>query len=382
MDLASGGSVSDLVWVADGLAKLGYDITVLNSSETGIFGNVRYLTTDSPEQCLEHLQKIGIPDFFVANGWAASIFLDHNIQAKNRIYWLHNYIDPRPYEKAVDRGHLDYIYCVSLNHLNHFWKSRHFNRFHFIYNPLNLDLIEKYGTPQKKINKIMFVGALREIKGFHHALRIYHKFYAQHPTYDLYVAGSVGLHGVTAEMGKCGVVTKEYEEKYLREYLFDEHGEARKNIHLLGALSRSDLFKEYLTTKLCIQNPSWDSQPETLGMAILEQQALGVPVVTTLRGAIDEVISDGHTGYLVKRKNDDAFIEKMEKILLNDSLQQSMSQSAKNNTLEVFGHNKIAKEWGENMELILRNKKYRYDHNYFEIVRRKVKRRIRLMIGR
>jgi glycosyltransferase involved in cell wall biosynthesis len=48
---------------------------------------------------------------------------------------------------------------------------------------------------------------------------------------------------------------------------------------------------------------TWDGHVEGLGMVLLEAQATGVPVVSTLHAAIPEAVADGVTGLLVPERD-------------------------------------------------------------------------------
>lgn len=112
LSVGASGTVSAVVLASHGLSQLGHEVTVLNQSETGNYEGTRYIKTDSQEAAIEHLKDLGEVDVFIANGWAAEIFLRHQIDAKKRVYWIHNFIDQRPFVKAIRDGWLDYIFCI------------------------------------------------------------------------------------------------------------------------------------------------------------------------------------------------------------------------------------------------------------------------------
>lgn len=279
------GTASGVICISDGLARLGHDVIVMNGSDSCVCGGVRYINISSHAQCMSAMRTIENVDIFIANNMAGEIYHTFRVNARKKIFWLHNYIDITPYEKDIREGRLDYIYCVSLNHMGAYWLSKHFSRFHFIYNPLNCLLFPEYDANKKRKNKIMFVGALRKCKGFHDAIRIWSKFSTLHPEYELYVAGAVDLH----KADDARIVKGLYEHSKSDDIdcaIFDKTGAVKKNIVFLGKIGRSELFKHFSTTKICLQNPSWDDQPETFCVAAAEAQAMGVPVVSVYRGGL------------------------------------------------------------------------------------------------
>ncbi len=100
-----------------------------------------------------------------------------------------------------------------------------------------------------------------------------------------------------------------------------------KNIINLGYIS-----SEYL---LPIVYSSCDislvlSKIETFSLTTLESLACGVPVLATNCKGPEEIIEEGRNGFVIKSNSPTDFIEKIDLILDNDELRQSMSQSALN----------------------------------------------------
>jgi glycosyltransferase involved in cell wall biosynthesis len=66
-------------------------------------------------------------------------------------------------------------------------------------------------------------------------------------------------------------------------------------IEYLGEVSRGDLV-HLMSTSTCLLNPiEWD---EPFGLVAIEALACGLPVVTTPRGAMVELVDDGRTGFV------------------------------------------------------------------------------------
>jgi glycosyltransferase involved in cell wall biosynthesis len=62
---------------------------------------------------------------------------------------------------------------------------------------------------------------------------------------------------------------------------------------------------------------------------ILEAMILGTPVVSTAIGGNQELIEDGEHGFLVPLNDIDAFKEKIDKLLFDESVNQKMSFHAR-----------------------------------------------------
>lgn len=373
--LGVSGTVSALILAARGLADRGHEVTILNASKDGWFGGVRHLETRTPEAVRRRLREIDRPDVFIANGWAARIFLDHDIQAARRVYWVHNFIDQAPYVDAIRRGRLDYVFCISRNQLGVWWRSPVFHRVGQIYNAVDLETIARYRTNGPRERKILFLGAPRESKGFHDALRIFDRFAERHPGYGFHVVGSASLHSTAGELSANGIFEKDYEERRLRPLLLDPGGNPRTDVILHGTIPREEVLRHLATSAVALQNPSWDSEPEVHSISAMEAQAMGVPVVTAFRGGQPEVIRDGETGILLKHAHPEAGVTALERILGNPALARRMSEAAIRRIGERFSIATAAGAWERHLSTVIAGR--RFHSNLAKTVAIKVRHKLR-----
>ncbi|MEI8037373.1 MAG: glycosyltransferase family 4 protein [Verrucomicrobiota bacterium] len=361
LQLGASGTVSALMLVSAGLTRLGHEVWVLNRSASGVYQGTRHLRSRSPAEAQANLSAIGGGDVFVANGFAAEIFLNHDIAAGKRIYWSHNFIDHKPYERAIEQGRLDYVFCISRNQLSTWWRSPAVARTTNIHNGVDVEAIAPFRNGGVLENKIMFIGAPRASKGFHDAVRIFNAFRARNPGYQLFVAGSADLHGNVAPLGKSGIFEQEYEDRYLNEVLYAADGSLRAGIVLMGKVTRAEILAHLSTTRLALQNPSWTSQPEVHSIAALEIQAMGVPVVSNFRGGQPEVVRDGRTGILVKTRNDGGVVRAMEAITRDPKRRAAFSRNAVSYVETNFGKDKIARDWDEKLRWVAAGRDFRFN---------------------
>ncbi|SHJ76479.1 Glycosyltransferase involved in cell wall bisynthesis [Arenibacter nanhaiticus] len=64
-------------------------------------------------------------------------------------------------------------------------------------------------------------------------------------------------------------------------------------------------------------------------LVLLEAMQFGLPIVSTIEGAIPEIVESQKNGFLVPKKEALAFANEIEKLVLNPDLRSTMSQSAK-----------------------------------------------------
>lgn len=87
--------------------------------------------------------------------------------------------------------------------------------------------------------------------------------------------------------------------------------------------------------------------PEAFGVALLEAQACGVPVVASAVGGLPEVVADGATGYTVPPEDVGALSERLADILGDDDHRRAMAGAARGYVLTHY-------EWGENAARMVR----------------------------
>jgi glycosyltransferase involved in cell wall biosynthesis len=85
----------------------------------------------------------------------------------------------------------------------------------------------------------------------------------------------------------------------------------------LGECGEAELAAVYAASDLCV----WPAVNEAYGMAMLEAQAAGVPVVSRAVRGVPDVVLDGVTGLLAP-KGDDAALGRLVRSLLLDAMRR------------------------------------------------------------
>jgi glycosyltransferase involved in cell wall biosynthesis len=374
-DLGASGTVSAMILASHGLTLLGHEVVVLNRSASGVYSGTRHLQTGSPDEVAGHLEEIGSVDVFIANGWAGDILLTAEVNVPTKVHWVHNFIDQAPIERGIAECKIDYVVCISLNQLCTWWRSSVFTRVTNILNCVDTLSVGESAACGGRENKIMFIGATRESKGFHDGLRVFRQFHARHPEYKFYVAGGADLHGSATQLSSNGIFEQEYEDRCLKEYLYDANGKLREEIVLLGRIPRKQVLEHLTTTKVALVNPSWTSEPETYCVSAVEAQGMGVPVVSTFRGGLPEVVQDGKSGILVKSRDDQSMVAAMERITQNDQLAAEFSANGRMHVMESFGVTRIANEWDAKLREMTAGKTFK--GNLWKAIRIKIRNKLR-----
>jgi glycosyltransferase involved in cell wall biosynthesis len=144
---------------------------------------------------------------------------------------------------------------------------------HVIYNGLDLDAIPFSSKPSSEA-PLLFAGRIAPEKGVEAAIEI-----AERAGYRLLIAGGI------------------YDQRYYEERIAPQVQQAGERVTYLGLLERLALWK-IMGQALGLLFPiEWD---EPFGLTAVEAMATGTPVIAFRRGAAEEIIRHGETGFLVE----------------------------------------------------------------------------------
>jgi glycosyltransferase involved in cell wall biosynthesis len=73
---------------------------------------------------------------------------------------------------------------------------------------------------------------------------------------------------------------------------------------------------------------AWPAVNEAYGMALLEAEAAGVPVISCATRGVPDVVLDGRTGLLVPYGDEDAFADAMRVLLADHERRRALGREA------------------------------------------------------
>ena len=112
----------------------------------------------------------------------------------------------------------------------------------------------------------------------------------------------------------------------------------RAPVQFLGAVRHSQVQQELDQARVfCLPSiTAANGDAEGLGIAIVEAQAAGVPVVTSSRGGAGEAIEHGVTGYGFPESDRDALSAALTRVLRDDGVATDMSAAARVRACSMF----------------------------------------------
>ncbi len=99
---------------------------------------------------------------------------------------------------------------------------------------------------------------------------------------------------------------------------------AGDRVSFTGALDEAALARYYAAADVMV----WPAHGEAFGMAMLEAQASGLPVVAGRTGGVPSVVRDGESGWLTPLGDSEAFAAAVRQLLMDDDMRRGFGENA------------------------------------------------------
>ena len=199
---------------------------------------------------------------------------------------------------------LNYLVLVSNNLKKYYYEELRGNKCRCLYIPNVIDNIPDE-VASLKSNRLVSVGRLSPEKGFLDLVKIYKKLNTTVP---------LDIIGDGSEREKIEAYIKSENIKGITLHGF------RDKEYIDKILNKSSV---YLMT----------SYTESFGIVLIEAMSHGVsPVAFDDAEGAREIISSGRNGYLIKNRNFDAYVKKVNDLLDDDSLRKRLGKEARNDS--------------------------------------------------
>jgi len=129
--------------------------------------------------------------------------------------------------------------------------------------------------------------------------------------------------------------------------------ELNESVSMLGFL-HGDETKQVFGRASLVAIPSiWE---EPFGLVAAEAMMMGRPVVASRTGGLPEVVEDGHTGFLVTPKDEEALATALLRLLCNRELANQMGAAGRRIALAQFTEENVTKGFLEVYQRLLDNR--------------------------
>jgi colanic acid/amylovoran biosynthesis glycosyltransferase len=192
----------------------------------------------------------------------------------------------------------------------------------------NLQIIHQ----QNKIIKLVSVGRLIQLKGHKYGIQVLKQLLDRgyNATYTIVGDGLVDYKNeLREEIRKLG---------------------CEKQVAFAGRKNQEEVKEILIESTIFLMTSTFDDitgRQEAFGIAIVEAQASGLPVVAFESGGVPEVLINGVTGFLVEDRNVHEMAQKVELLCEDVALYQAMSLKAREHALLNFDNDKLIRQYIE-----------------------------------
>lgn len=187
-------------------------------------------------------------------------------------------------------------------------------------------LKRKWKVSGKKV--VLFVGRIDKDKGLKTLIRAAARVRRRHKNMLLLVVGGAD-HG------------RKKKDRYFRRIERWAKRKLGRHVRFTGFVPTKKIPQLYAVADVFVCPSSWK---EPFGRVNIEAMATGLPVVSTNRGGIPEVVRHGKTGYLVRKSNSKLMAKYVNRLLKNRKLNKRMGRRGRKLVLKKFTWRRVANQ--------------------------------------
>ncbi len=152
---------------------------------------------------------------------------------------------------------------------------------------------------------------------------------------------------------KLRIAGKVLDEAYSQQCIAftEEHG-LEGNVDFLGQTTIDTMLDELSRATMLLL----PSKQETAPLIISEALSAGKPVVASTAGGIANLVRDGETGYVMDWRDNDRFVECIDRLLGDDKLRCRMGKAAREEAINRFSKDAVAAQTVKVYEQVLGQK--------------------------
>lgn len=276
-----GGSEYEILCISYLLSIRDNDIDVILYVEgKGLFPDMKYSVVEDLESCVTNCSKDKVEILIIDYKHHVKDVLDKSENNLKYFIWAHNFITYKDLRYFASKKNILRIVHVSNESLDLYRDHISIYKSISIYNGVPVkelnSYMEKFNPNKERENKVVYLGSLVPVKGFHLLAKAWKKILNEIPDAQLYVIGNGKLYDRNNKLGKYGIAEENYENEFI-DYVTDENKEILPSVHFLGAMGieKNDILND---CKVGVPNPSGNT--ETFGIGAVEMQLMGCKIVT------------------------------------------------------------------------------------------------------
>lgn len=158
----------------------------------------------------------------------------------------------------------------------------------------------------------LFLGRLAREKGIHELLLAFKKLKSTNPNIKLLLVGTLEIENGSISEQDLKIIENSADIIYP---------------------GRTDNVRAYLKLTDCFVLPTYR---EGFPNALLQAGAMSMPIIATDINGCNEIVEDGVSGFLIPTKDENALHDKMEKILLNETIRATFSLNIRKTVVNKF----------------------------------------------
>lgn len=185
--------------------------------------------------------------------------------------------------------------------------------------PFGVDIYKFKPLPGLKDHKQFVIGTVKTLKpkyGIEYLIKAFKILKDKFPQENL----------------KLKIAGKGEQEEELKNLCEDL--QIQQDVEFLGFLSEDEVIGTFNTFDVAVFPSVLDS--ESFGVAAVEAQACGLPVIISNVGGLPEATSPNNTSLVVEKKNEKELAKALEKIMVDENLRQTLSTNARDFVLKNY----------------------------------------------
>ncbi len=280
-------------------------------------------------------------DYLVIRGPYVKEATCHLIKSyqQKTIVWSHNLENYPAIKQMENNPYIVKNVCVSNEQLYWLKDTRLYDKSTFIYNGLCFD---EYRTieVEKVSNRICYMGNLYPKSGIESVAFAWKEIRKKFPDAELWIIGGNNLYDVKLMQASYSKKSFRRLNKIIQD-TFYSNGKLDEMVHFTGVLRGREKLEVMASAQLGIANIT--DAGDTFGLAAVEFQALGVPVVSIGKYGVIETVDDENTGVLLKDKK--SLADEIVKLLNNPMMVENMAKKTRAFVFDKFDIKKIVEKW-------------------------------------